>query len=103
MLLLCGVAQQVLHFAFEVFGGSFPGVGILDRLHGGSARVPADVADGAVTGTGPGPAGPGTMQTAELMLFTHAAASVLTLLAAAGVAKLERLRATTRHRSTSSR
>ncbi|BCW61427.1 hypothetical protein [Arthrobacter sp. StoSoilB22] len=76
LLLASGVAQQLLHFGFAAFGGYFPGNGVLDHLHGGQdlAGVPA----GAAASGG----------NVHLLLYTHMAAAILTLLLAAGVSKL---------------
>jgi hypothetical protein len=76
LLLLSGVTQQLLHLGFDAFGGYFPGNGFLDHLHGG--QVLADVPAGAAGGGG----------NVHLMLYTHMAAAILTLLVASGVSKL---------------
>ncbi|WP_223935511.1 hypothetical protein [Arthrobacter sp. StoSoilB5] len=82
LLLLSGLAQQLLFFGFDALSGSFAGAGFLDHLHG-QAQQPVDVpADSQ--------AGSGQVHTADLMLYTHAAAAILTLLMAAGVSKLAR-------------
>lgn len=82
LLLLSGVAQQLLFFGFDALGGSFSGVGFLDHLHGQPQQpvaVPADSQPGS-----------GEVHAADLMLYTHAAAAILTLLVAAGVSRLAR-------------
>lgn len=81
LLFLSGLAQQLLHFGFEAFGGYFPGSGFLDHLHGGQVvgGVPGgDVPGGTASGGGD----------IHLLLYTHMAAAILTLLVAAGVSKL---------------
>ncbi|MFI2565230.1 hypothetical protein [Paenarthrobacter sp. NPDC018779] len=79
LLLVSGATQQLLFFGFDALGGSIPGLGALDHLHG-TGRIPADLPVPAA-GTAPVHAG-------DLMLYTHAAAAILTLLIGAGVAKL---------------
>ncbi len=79
LLLLSGVAQQLLHFGFDAFGGYFPGSGFLDHLHG--SQVLADEPAGTAASGGD----------VHLMLYTHMAAAILTLLLAAGVSKLAAL------------
>lgn len=78
LLLFAGLAQQLLHFGLDAFGGFFPGSGLLDHLHGG--QVLGDVPAGAAPSGG----------SVHLMLYTHMAAAILTLLVAAGVSKLAR-------------
>ncbi|MBP2267836.1 hypothetical protein J3A64_003300 [Pseudarthrobacter sp. PvP004] len=89
LLLLSGVAQQLLHLGFDAFGGYFPGSGILDHLHGGQATSPAAgaPANGAPA-NGAAPSG----GSVHLMLYTHMAAAILTLLVASGVFKVAGLR-----------
>ncbi|WP_416417825.1 hypothetical protein [Paenarthrobacter aromaticivorans] len=82
LLLLSGVAQQLLFFGFEALGGSFHGVGFLDHLHGQPQQPVAVPADSQP--------GPSEVHAADLMLYTHAAAAILTLLVAAGVSRLAR-------------
>lgn len=84
-LFLSGAAQQLLHFGFDAFGGSFPGVGFLDHLHG-AAPVPPNLAAWSAGST----AGSAAVHAGDFMLYTHAAAAILTLLVAAGAAKLAR-------------
>ena len=79
LLLISGAAQQVLFFGFDALGGSFPGLGSLDHLHG-TGQIPPDL-PAAVSGGG-------AVHGSDLMLYTHAAAAILTLLIGAGVAKL---------------
>ncbi|SEJ46616.1 hypothetical protein SAMN04487917_10657 [Arthrobacter sp. yr096] len=76
LLLVSGVAQQLLHLGLAAFGGYFPGNGLLDHLHGDQAlgELPAGA---AVSG--------GDI---HLLLYTHMAAAILTLLLAAGVSKV---------------
>ncbi|BCW34295.1 hypothetical protein StoSoilA2_03510 [Arthrobacter sp. StoSoilA2] len=88
LLLLSGVAQQLLFFGFEALGGSFSGVGFLDHLHGQPQQPVAVPVDGQ-------PAS-GELHAGDLMLYTHAAAAILTLVVAAGVSRLARPRATFR-------
>ncbi len=76
LLLFSGLAQQLLHFGFVAFGGFFAGSGLLDHLHSG--QVLGDVPAGAAPSGG----------SVHLLLYTHMAAAILTLLVAAGVAKL---------------
>ena len=76
LLLFSGLVQQLLHFGFVAFGGFFPGSGLLDHLHGG--QVLGDVPAGAASSSG----------SVHLLLYTHMAAAILTLLVAAGVTKL---------------
>lgn len=78
LLLFAGLAQQLLHAGFDAFGGFFPGSGLLDHLHGG--QVLGDVPAGAAPSGG----------SVHLMLYTHMAAAILTLLVGAGVSKLAR-------------
>ncbi|MEJ1115789.1 hypothetical protein WBN73_16640 [Paenarthrobacter sp. CCNWLY172] len=93
LLLLSGLAQQLLHFGFEAFGGYFPGSGLLDHLHGGPVLgdVPTgDVPTGAASGGGD----------RHLLLYTHMAAAILTLLVAAGVSfAVSRAKASTAQRA----
>jgi len=77
LLLASGVAQQLLHFGFAAFGGYFPGSGLVDHLHG----------VGQGLGDAPAAAGAGGGST-HLMLYTHMAAAILTLVLAAGVTRL---------------
>lgn len=77
LLLVSGAAQQLLHLGFDAFGGFFPGGGFLDHLHGG----------GELLGGVPAGADP-SGGSVHLMLYTHMAAAILTLLVAAGVSKL---------------
>lgn len=84
LLLLSGVAQQLLHLGFDAFGGYFPGSGILDHLHGGQATSPA----AGAPANGAAPSG----GSVHLMLYTHMAAAILTLLVASGVFKVAGLR-----------
>lgn len=81
LLLLSGLTQQLLHFGFDAFGGFFPGGGFLDHLHGGQAPVEAP-AEGAAPSGG----------SVHLMLYTHMAAAILTLLVASGVSKMAGMR-----------
>lgn len=76
LLLISGVAQQLLHFGFESFGGFFPGNGSLGHLHG-SPDLPIAPTGAAASGGD-----------VHLMLYTHMAAAIVTLLLAAGVSKL---------------
>lgn len=76
LLLVSGVAQQMLHWGFDAFGGYFPGSGFLDHPHGGQALT--DVPAGAAASGG----------NVHLLLYTHMAAAILTLLLAAGVSQL---------------
>ncbi|MET4539970.1 hypothetical protein ABIE37_001751 [Arthrobacter bambusae] len=80
LLLLSGLAQQLLHFGFEAFGGYFPGSGFLDHVHGGPGL--GDAQAGTATSGGD----------IHLLLYTHMAAAILTLLVAVGVTKLAGLR-----------
>ena len=80
LLLLSGVAQQLLHLGFDAFGGYFPGNGFLDHFHGGQAL--GGVPEGAASSGGD----------VHLLLYTHMAAAILTLLVASGVSKVARLR-----------
>ncbi|WP_026547469.1 hypothetical protein [Paenarthrobacter nicotinovorans] len=80
LLLLSGVAQQLLHLGFDAFGGYFPGNGFLDHFHGGQSL--GDVPEGAASSGGD----------VHLLLYTHMAAAILTLLVASGVSKVARLR-----------
>ncbi|MGA8787582.1 MAG: hypothetical protein WB535_01410 [Paenarthrobacter sp.] len=85
LLLLSGLAQQLLHFGFEAFGGYFPGSGFLDHVHGAP-----DLGD---VSAGDAPAGTATSGgDIHLLLYTHMAAAILTLLIAVGVTKLAGLR-----------
>ena len=79
LLLLSGVTQQLLHLGFDAFGGYFPGNGFLDHLHSSQATVNAPAA-GASAGN------------VHLMLYTHMAAAILTLLVASGVSKVAGMR-----------
>lgn len=81
LLLVSGVTQQLLFFGFDALGGSIPGLGALDHLHG-TGQVPVDLPAVPPSGT--------QIHAADLMLYTHAAAAILTLLVGAGVAKLAR-------------
>jgi hypothetical protein len=76
LLLVSGVAQQLLHFGLVAFGGYFPGSGLPDHLHGSQAL--GDVPAGAAVSGG----------NVHLLLYTHMAAAILTLLLASGVKKL---------------
>ncbi|MCT9870431.1 hypothetical protein [Paenarthrobacter aurescens] len=78
LLLLSGLAQQLLHVGFDAFGGYFPGSGLLDHLHGGLTL--GDVPAGPAASAG----------NVHLLLYTHMAAAILTLLVASGVTKLAR-------------
>ncbi|MFJ6453048.1 hypothetical protein [Paenarthrobacter sp. NPDC091669] len=80
LLLLSGLAQQLLHFGFEAFGGYFPGSGFLDHVHG--APDLGDAPAGTATSGGD----------IHLLLYTHMAAAILALLVAVGVTKLAGLR-----------
>lgn len=75
LLLFAGLAQQLLHVGFDAFGGYFPGNGFLNHLHG--SQAPLDVPAGAASGGN-----------VHLMLYTHMAAAILTLLVGAGVSKV---------------
>jgi hypothetical protein len=79
LLLLSAVAQQLLHFGFDAFGGFFPGSGFVDHLHNAGQAL-RDVPAGTAASGG----------SIHLMLYTHMAAAILTLLVAAGLAKLTR-------------
>ncbi|MFE4196871.1 hypothetical protein ACFRJ9_13475 [Paenarthrobacter sp. NPDC056912] len=81
LLLVSGVAQQLLHLGFDSFGGYFPGTGFLEHLHG-AGQVPEVAGEAAPS--------PGTAHASDLMLYTHVAAAILTLLVGAGVAKVAR-------------
>jgi hypothetical protein len=87
LLLLSGVAQQLLFFGFDALGGSFAGVGFLEHLHG-QPQQPVNVPSDSQAGSGQ--AGSGQVHAGDLMLYTHAAAAILTLLVAAGVSRLAR-------------
>ncbi|MGR0160717.1 hypothetical protein [Paenarthrobacter nitroguajacolicus] len=76
LLLFAALAQQLLHLGFDAFGGYFPGNGFLDHLHG--SQAPLDVPAGATASGG----------NIHLMLYTHMAAAILTLLVGAGVSKV---------------
>ncbi|WP_159735761.1 hypothetical protein [Arthrobacter sp. 9V] len=76
LLLLSGVTQQLLHLGFDAFGGYFPGNGFLDHFHGSQATVNAPAAEAASAGN------------VHLMLYTHMAAAILTLLVASGISKV---------------
>ncbi|MBT2585092.1 hypothetical protein J7I86_04405 [Arthrobacter sp. ISL-95] len=82
LLLLSGVTQQLLHFGFDAFGGYFPGNGFLDHLHGSQATLDTP-ADGS-----PDKAAAPSGGSVHLMLYTHMAAAILTLLVAWGVSKV---------------
>lgn len=82
LLLLSGVAQQLLFFGFEALGASYSGIGFLDHLHGQPQQVVGVPADTQAVS--------GQVHAADLMLYTHAAAAILTLLVAAGVSRLAR-------------
>ncbi len=86
LLLVAGVAQQLLHLGFDAFGGYFPGSGILDHLHGGGAPLDAP-AEGKTAEDAAASGG-----SVHLLLYTHMAAAVLTLLVVSGVCKVARLR-----------
>ena len=79
LLLLSGATQQLLFFGFNALGGSIPGLGSLDHLHG-TGQIPVDLPVS--------PPGAAPVHAGDLMLYTHAAAAILTLLIGAGVAKL---------------
>lgn len=82
LLLFSGVAQQLLHFGLDAFGGYVPGGGLFGHLHGGNQ--PLDVpADSSAASEG----------SVHLMLYTHVAAAILTLLLASSAWKLARLAA----------
>ncbi|WP_284979295.1 hypothetical protein [Arthrobacter sp. fls2-241-R2A-200] len=81
LLLISGLAQQLLFFGFDTLGGSFPGGGLLTHSHG-PQQIPTDVTSGANSHP--------AAHAGDLMLYTHAAAAILTLLIGAGVAKLVR-------------
>ncbi len=83
LLLLSGLAQQLLHLGFDAFGGYFPGNGFLDHLHGGPVLGGDAPAGGAAVSGG----------SVHLLLYTHTAAAILTLLVAAGITKLTEMRA----------
>ncbi|WP_144661783.1 hypothetical protein [Paenarthrobacter nicotinovorans] len=88
LLLISGVAQQLLHLGFTAFGGYFPGNGWFEHLHG------AGQAPGDLTGVGASNGG-----SPHIMLYTHTAAAILTLIAAAGVSALARRASVARHAS----
>jgi len=79
LLLISGVAQQLLHFGFAAFGGYYPGSGWVEHLHG-VGQSPGD-APAAAASSGGSP---------HIMLYTHMAAAILTLVVAAGVTGLLR-------------
>ncbi|MEV7661650.1 hypothetical protein [Paenarthrobacter sp. NPDC089316] len=79
LLLMSGVAQQLLHFGFAAFGGYFPGNGLVDHLHGAGQGIIDVPAAAASSGGSP-----------HIMLYTHMAAAILTLAIAAGVTKLRK-------------
>ncbi|UKA50359.1 hypothetical protein LFT48_02105 [Arthrobacter sp. FW305-123] len=79
LLLVSGVAQQLLHMGFDAFGGYFAGSG-LEHLHGGQP-APKTATEG-IQAEGAAPAGD-----IHLLLYTHMAAAILTLVVAAGVSK----------------
>ncbi|UXM92112.1 hypothetical protein [Paenarthrobacter sp. JL.01a] len=91
LLLISGVAQQLLHFGFAAFGGYFPGNGWFEHLHGAGQALGDATAVAASIGGSP-----------HIMLYTHMAAAILTLVAAAGVARVAR-RAASSRRATMSR
>lgn len=76
LLLASGLAQQLLHVGFDAFGGFFAGSGLLDHLHSG--QVLGEVPAGAAPSGG----------SVHLLLYTHMAAAILTLVIAAGVSRL---------------
>lgn len=76
LLLLSGLAQQLLYLGFDASGGYFPGSGFLDHFHGGQLDVSSEA--------GAAPSG----GSVHLMLYTHMAAAILTVLVASGVTKL---------------
>ncbi|MDR6986750.1 hypothetical protein J2Y66_001220 [Paenarthrobacter nitroguajacolicus] len=76
LLLFSALAQQLLHFGFVTLGGFFPGNGVLDHLHGG--QVLGDVPAGTTSSAGD----------IHLLLYTHMAAAILTLLIAAALGRL---------------
>lgn len=77
LLLVSGVAQQLLHFGFAAFGGYYPGSGWVEHLHS-AAPGPGDPPAAAGFSGGP----------PHIMLYTHMAAAILTLVVAAGVTGL---------------
>ncbi|WP_284985156.1 hypothetical protein [Arthrobacter sp. fls2-241-R2A-172] len=77
LLLASGVAQQLLHLGFIAFGGYFPGTGLVEHLHGTGQGLGDVPAAGASDGGSP-----------HIMLYTHMAAAILTLVVTAGVTRL---------------
>lgn len=96
LLVLSGLVQQLLHLAFDVFSGSFPGPGFPGHPHTGREellQLGADSGAGAPgADSGAGAGSEGAMHTAELMLHTHVAAAILTVLVLAGMDRLMRRR-----------
>ena len=73
LLVLCGLAQQVLHLAFDLFAGTFSGTLPAGHPHAAAGRQPEQL-----TAVLSGATGHGHGQ--ELMLDTHVAAALLTAL-----------------------
>ena len=87
ILVLCGLTQQLLHFAFSAFVGGTADV------------VPAHGHGAAAGAAGPAPATAAPGQDLHSMLYAHAAAALLaTLIAARGTAMLSWARAAVRRR-----
>jgi hypothetical protein len=66
LLLLCGVAQQLLHLGFAVFAGGGSGSGLAGHGHGGVSPEPLQAGEAAA------PAG----HSVHLMLHVHMAAAL---------------------------
>lgn len=71
LVVLCGVAQQVLHLAFERLSGILPGVVPAEHQHVATGLQPVPLTAAPVTASGHSP---------DLMLDTHVAAALLTAL-----------------------
>ncbi|UKA60679.1 acyl-CoA reductase [Arthrobacter sp. FW306-2-2C-D06B] len=71
LLVLCGVAQQVLHLAFDRLSGTFSVVAPAQHQHAGSGWQPGQLAATPSVAAGHSP---------DLMLDTHVAAALLTAL-----------------------
>ncbi len=71
LLVLCGVAQQVLHLAFERLSGTFPIVAPAQHQHTATGLPPGQLTATPLAASGHSP---------DLMLDTHVAAALLTAL-----------------------
>jgi len=81
LLFLSGAAQQLLHLGFSTLGGYFAGSGLADHAHTAGQALSGLPAATATSGG-----------SVHLMLYTHMAAAILTLLVGAGVSRMLRAR-----------